>query len=236
MKVLSFPTTLIAAVLCGAVGAACTAPDIGSGSSNSAQTGDGSSGSTKKPATKSAPATKSPVAKQQVGDDDDDNGPAPTAGKSPNACMTKCIGNNADAMTLYSGYAGCESKCKASDTACDAQCNTDVNTKCNAQPDACQIIDTCSAKCPSTSGSSSGSSGGGGGLTFADVQGILANSCASCHHHQGQYGTLADVQAAQQDILAKVQSGDMPPSDSSFAQSADGQKLLSWLQSGTDLQ
>jgi hypothetical protein len=239
MKFLSFPTTLAAAIVCGGVVAACTAPPIGDTSSGSAVTGnDGSSGSAKK-STKT-PATN-PTATIPLGDDDDDNGPPPSGGKGPVACMTKCIGSDAAANTIYTAYATCESKCQKGDSACDDKCNGDVNTACDAQPDACQTVDGCSSKCAggkggSSSGGSSSGGGGGGGLTFADVQSLIANDCSSCHHHQGQFGTLADVQASQQDFLDRIQSGSMPPSDANFAQSDDGQKILSWLQNGTDLQ
>jgi hypothetical protein len=234
MKFLSFPMTLAGAIVCGVIAAACTAPPIGAASSDSAVSGGGNDGTT--PTKKSAPATKSPSAQQQTGDDDDDNGGPPSGGKKdPTVCMKKCIASNADAQKMYGDYASCESSCKPTDSSCDAKCNSAADTACNAAPDACQVVDGCASKCPNAPGGSGGT--GGGSLTFADVQSILANACASCHHHQGQFATLADVQAAQQDILAKIQSGDMPQGDDgSFAQSPDGQKLLNWLQSGTDLQ
>ena len=226
--------TLAGAILYGAAAAACTAPAIDGNSAGSAVSGDDSGSPAKKPtkSNKSAPATKSPSARQPTGDDDDDSAPATTNPKDPVACMTKCIGTDSEAKAIYTSYASCESKCTATDTGCDDKCNVDVNAQCDAKPDACQKLDTCAAKCPAPGGTTSG----GGGLTFADVKDILASACASCHHHDGQFGTLADVQGGQQDILDRIQSGSMPPSDGSFAQSADGKKLIQWLQSGTDLQ
>lgn len=72
--------------------------------------------------------------------------------------------------------------------------------------------------------------------SYQDVKAVIDSNCATCHSPQGRMKkmpmtTFDEVAAVRDDMASEISGGDMPPRDSTFGQTTDGQKLLEWLTS-----
>lgn len=70
--------------------------------------------------------------------------------------------------------------------------------------------------------------------TYNEVSPLIAAHCGSCHH--SSFSTLAKVKAHQADMIDVLESHAMPKNDPFWSDTADGQTLLSYLQSSPELQ
>jgi hypothetical protein len=66
------------------------------------------------------------------------------------------------------------------------------------------------------------------GPTYADVAPIIASTCGGCH--QSQFGTLAALQQRHTQMLGAITGGAMPKNNPAWHLSADGQKVIAFLQ------
>lgn len=77
-------------------------------------------------------------------------------------------------------------------------------------------------------------------LTYPDVKSIIDMNCVVCHAAGGPVETLPfqsldQIRGKAERMRAAIASGRMPLGDPDFGSTADGQLLLEWLTSGTDL-
>ncbi len=77
-------------------------------------------------------------------------------------------------------------------------------------------------------------------LTYPDVKSIIDMNCVVCHAAGGPvdtlpFQTLDQIRGKAERMKAAIASGFMPLGDPDFGSTADGQLLLEWLTSGSDL-
>ena len=68
-------------------------------------------------------------------------------------------------------------------------------------------------------------------LTYDDVKGIIDTNCSACHGGYASTATNASqtVTADRATMAAEIEAGKMPRGNATFATTANGKKLLSWL-------
>jgi uncharacterized membrane protein len=77
-------------------------------------------------------------------------------------------------------------------------------------------------------------------LLYADVKTIIDDNCVVCHTTGGAmdglpFETLAQIKGNQDRMAKAIKEGVMPFGNPDFADTADGKKLITWLETGTDL-
>jgi cytochrome c553 len=74
-------------------------------------------------------------------------------------------------------------------------------------------------------------------LTYdSSIKTIVNTNCIGCHgagSSNGNYSTLASLQADKAEVYSEVASGSMPQGNSAFKDSADGRSLKAWLSCST---
>lgn len=73
-------------------------------------------------------------------------------------------------------------------------------------------------------------------LTFdQDISSIVGRSgsghCAQCH--SGRYDNLSGIRQDRAAVIQSIKNGSMPPDNSNFKSSIDGEKLISWASCST---
>jgi mono/diheme cytochrome c family protein len=66
-------------------------------------------------------------------------------------------------------------------------------------------------------------------VTYKQTSKIIKTNCGGCH---SQFGSLAAVQGARTQMIAKISSGQMPKGKPTWGTTASGKKLLAWLKAG----
>ena len=59
-----------------------------------------------------------------------------------------------------------------------------------------------------------------------EIQGLLATACVTCH---SDYDSKDAVRLHRGEFISEIRGGSMPPGNSEFASTTDGQKILAWL-------
>ncbi len=81
------------------------------------------------------------------------------------------------------------------------------------------------------------------GPKYADFEGILSSKCFGCHVRKNiDIIDFESVKLDKERLIIRIEAGTMPPPpqrgipDFTFKNSEDGQKLINWLKTGSDLQ
>jgi hypothetical protein len=160
-------------------------------------------------------------------------GSSTTAPASAEQCVNTCVASDPKAIEILGMVQTCMAKC-GQNQPCAESCVTAVEPTCQTSPASCITINNCETSC------STGPTGTGtttpppATVAYAQVQPIIANACGQCH--ATEFSTLAQVKASRSSILGTVGAGVMPLGQPGFAQTPDGQTLLTFLNSSPDLQ
>ncbi len=81
-------------------------------------------------------------------------------------------------------------------------------------------------------------SSGSSALAYADVAATISENCTTCHTGgtRQEFNTLAKTAVNRRTMLTYLKAGTMPPSSSTFKDTAAGAALFNWLCFGADIQ